>query len=239
MNSFSPEDFFDLTDKPAAGLFKDIVYVWEAVAALPAFIEKIIRPEIIGEIEEGAWLEPGRVQLGKGSRIERGAIVRGPTIIGQNTVVRTGAYVRGHVMIGNNCLIGHGTELRQILVLDQSNIPHLNCFFTSLVGNQVQIGGDTHTANRRLNGKEVVIRVNSDGVTQSILTGQVLFGAVIGDDSIVSGGCLLQAGTIIGRRSLILPQCSISGYIPNDSTVRPKSAIFEVIPKAKKDSSST
>jgi len=239
MNSFSPEDFFDLTDKDAAGLFKDIVNVWDAVAALPAFIEKVMRPEVLGEIEEGAWLEPGRVQVGKGSRIERGAIVRGPTIIGENSVVRTGAYIRGHVMIGNNCLIGHGTELRQILVLDQSNIPHLNCFFTSLVGNQVQIGGDTHTANRRLSGKEVVIRVNSEGVRQSIPTGQVLFGAVIGDDSIVSGGCLLQAGTIIGRRSLIFPQCSISGYFPNDSVVRPTSATYDVVPRAKKNSSST
>jgi len=239
MNFFNPENFFDLADSPVASLFKDVVYVWDAVAALPAFIEKIFRPEILGETEDGAWLEPGRVQVGKGSRIERGAIVRGPTIIGENTVVRTGAYIRGHVMTGNNCLIGHGTELRQTLVLNHSNIPHLNCFFTSLVGNQVQIGGDTHTANRRLSGKEVVIRVNSEGVTHSFPTGQVLFGAVIGDDSIVSGGCLLQAGTVIGRRSLIFPQCSISGYIPNDSLVRPKSAIFEVIPKTKKDSSST
>ncbi|NWG03177.1 MAG: hypothetical protein HXY44_10025 [Syntrophaceae bacterium] len=231
MNSFRPEDFFDMTDKPAAGLFKGILSVWEAVAALPAFIEKVIRPEILGEIEEGAWLEPGRVQLGEGSRIERGAIVRGPTIIGQNSVVRTGAYIRGHAMIGNDCLIGHGTELRQILVLDQSNIPHLNCFFTSLVGNHVQIGGDTHTANRRLSGKEVVIQVQSEGGKQSINTGQVLFGAVIGDDSIVSGGCLLQAGTILGRRCLIFPQCSISGYFPNDSVVRPTSSTFEIIPK--------
>jgi NDP-sugar pyrophosphorylase family protein len=236
MISFNPEAFFDLTDMPAAGLFKDMIYIWDAVAALPGFIEKIFRPEILGEIEEGAWLEPGKVQVGKGSRIERGAIVRGPTIIGENSVVRTGAYIRGHVMVGKNCLIGHGTELRQTLVLDRTNIPHLNCFFTSLVGNQVQIGGDTHTANRRLSGKEVVIRVNSGGVTQPYPTGQALFGAVIGDDSIVSGGCLLQAGTIIGRRSLIFPQCSISGYIPDDSMVRPKSAIFEVTPKEKKES---
>lgn len=239
MNSFGPKIFFDLTDHPAAGLFKDIVHVWDAVAALPAYIEKIIKPELLGEVEEGAWLEPDKVRLEKGSRVERGAIVRGPTIIGRNTVVRSGAYVRGHVMVGDGCLIGHGTELRQLLVLGQSNIPHLNCFFTSLIGNRVQIGGDTHTANRRVSGKEVVIHVNLDGEKRSFPTGQTLFGAVIGDDSIVSGGCLLQAGTVIGRRCLVYPQCSLTGYIPHDSLVRPKTPSFEVLPKTEKGSTTS
>ncbi|MEA2063314.1 MAG: hypothetical protein U9P14_06430, partial [Gemmatimonadota bacterium] len=88
VNPYSPEAFFDLAGSPAEDLFRDLTYVWEAVSRLPAFIERTIRPGIEGEVEEGAWVEPGTVQLGPGSRIMRGAIVHGPTIIGSGTVVR-------------------------------------------------------------------------------------------------------------------------------------------------------
>ena len=118
MDLFNPEAFFQLADLPAAPLFRETTNVLDAVAALPAYIEKVIEPEVLGEVEEGAWLEAGNVRLEEGAKIERGAIVRGPTIIGKNSVVRTGAYIRGHVMVGEGCLIGHGTEIRQTLVMN-------------------------------------------------------------------------------------------------------------------------
>ncbi|MDP7422334.1 MAG: hypothetical protein QGH40_10655 [bacterium] len=234
MKPYSPEAFFNLSGSPAADLFRELTYVWEAVALLPEFIEKTIVPEIKGAVEEGAWLEPGNVQLGEGSRVMRGAIIHGPAIIGRDTVVRSGAYIRGHVMIGDGCLIGHGTELRQLLVLNNSNIPHLNCFFTSLVGNRVKIGGSTHTANMLLNGKKVEIRIKAERETITFPTGQTLFGTVIGDDCNVAGVSVLQAGSVIGRRSVVFPQCSVSGYIPPDSMMRPVSVPFEVVTRDKK-----
>ena len=231
MNPFSPAAFFDISEGPEADFFKDITHVWEAVAALPSYIDRIIRPEILGEVEEGAWLEPGRVRLEKGSRVERGAIIRGPAIIGRNTVIRSGAYIRGHVWTGSDCLIGHGVELRQLLVLSHSNIPHQNCIFTSLIGNRVRLGGLANTANARQDGKEIAVRVPVAGQKRSFPTGLTLFGAVIGDDTGVGGNALLYPGTVIGRRCLVYPQCSVSGYIPPDSVVKPKSATFEVMPR--------
>jgi NDP-sugar pyrophosphorylase family protein len=229
MNPFGSECFFDLKDNAASDFLRSVKYVWDAVGMLASFIERIIEPGIHGEVEEGAWLEPGRVQLGEGSRIERGAIVRGPTIIGKDTVVRSGAYIRGHVMVGDGCLIGHGTELRQLLVLDNSNIPHLNCFFTSIVGNRVRIGGATHTANYRLDGKEVKTSVPVDGGMQSFSTGQRRFGCVIGDGSNIAGCVLVNAGTVVGRRCLVYPMCSISGYIPDDSLIKPATIPLETV----------
>ena len=214
MNCFRPEAFFDIDDRRVSELFREVTHVWEAVATLPAYIDKIIRPEILGEVEEGAWLEPGCVQLGKGSRVERGAIIRGPTIIGENTTVRSAAYIRGHLWVGNNCLIGHGVELRQLLVMNDSN--------------RANIGGKASTANFRLDGNEIVVRAEIDGQKQSFSSGLTLLGAVIGDDTRVGGDVLLQPGTIIGRRCLIYPQCSVSGYIAPDSAVKPKSTPFEV-----------
>jgi len=234
VDHFLPERFFDLTGHEGEDLFKGVAYVWEAVATLPSYIEKRIKPEVLGEIEEGAWIEPGRVQIGKGSRVERGAIIRGPTIIGQNTVIRTGAYIRGHVIVGDNCLIGHGTEIRQTLIFNHSNIPHLNCFFTSLIGNRVKIGGDVHTANLRGDGKEVMIKVEVDGEKKSLPTGLTLLGAIIGDDTNVGGCSLLQPGCVIGQRCIIYPRSTVSGYIPSDSIFRPKSTPFEVIPRSQR-----
>jgi NDP-sugar pyrophosphorylase family protein len=234
MNPFSAENFFDLNGNVAADLFLGLTYVWEGVNALPAFIEKILQPEILGEVEEGAWLEPGRVRLEAGSRVERGSIIRGPAIIGRNTVVRSGAYFRGHVMVGDDCVIGCGTELRQVLVLNNSKLPHQNLFFTSLVGNRVQVGGATTTANFLLGGKEILVRVPLNGQQQSFRTGKTLFGAIIGDDFQIGAQCLLQPGTIIGRRCRVYPQCSVSGYLPPDSLVKPKSPSFEVISRAQR-----
>lgn len=229
MNPFSPDAFFEFSDSRVYDLFKDINHVWDAVAILPSYIRKILKPEVLGEVEEGGWIESGLVRLEKGSRVERGAIVRGPTIIGRDTVIRTGAYIRGDVMIGNECVIGCNTEIRQILVLNQSNIAHLNVVCTSLVGNRVNIAGNTHTANYRLDGKEVVIRIDVEGNRQTFPTGQIYFGAVIGDDVKTGGSSILMPATIVGQRSIIYPQCSVSGYIPHDSLVKPVSRGFEVI----------
>lgn len=167
--------------------------------------------------------------------MERGAIIRGPSIIGKNTVIRSNAYIRGHVMIGNECLIGHGTELRQILVLNQSNVPHGNCIFTSIKGNRVKIGGRTDTANMLFGGKKIEIHIEENGKKKIFPTGQTLFGAVIGDDSDIGGMCLFMPGTILGKRCKVYPKCIVSNYIPADSIVKLKSKNYEVISSLSKN----
>ncbi len=229
-NPYNPQAFFDLEHSLATELFRDAVYVWEGVAALPLLIEKRLEPRILGEIEEGAWLEPGRVSLGEGSRVERGSIIRGPAIIGRNTVIRSGVYIRGHVIIGDECVIGWSVEMRQSLVLNKTRIPHFNGIYTSLIGNRSNLAGRVSTANYRLDGREIIVRVPWDGGIRSFPTGQTLFGAVIGDDTHVGGDTLLQPGAIVGRRCQIAPQCSVSGYIPHDSLVRRATAPVEVVP---------
>jgi UDP-N-acetylglucosamine diphosphorylase / glucose-1-phosphate thymidylyltransferase / UDP-N-acetylgalactosamine diphosphorylase / glucosamine-1-phosphate N-acetyltransferase / galactosamine-1-phosphate N-acetyltransferase len=231
MKPYNPQAFFDLDNALAAELFKGIEYVWDAVAALPAFIEKSLKPEIKGEVEEGAWLEPGMVSLGEGSRVERGSIIRGPTIIGRNTVIRSGAYIRGHVLICDECVVGWATEMRQVLLLNKAHTPHSNAVMTSLIGNRVNMAGRVSTANCRLDGKEVPVRVPVDGRIVLFSTGQTLFGAVVGDDTQVGGNALLQPGAVIGRRCIVYPHIDVSGYVPHDSIVKRKETPFEIIPR--------
>jgi UDP-N-acetylglucosamine diphosphorylase / glucose-1-phosphate thymidylyltransferase / UDP-N-acetylgalactosamine diphosphorylase / glucosamine-1-phosphate N-acetyltransferase / galactosamine-1-phosphate N-acetyltransferase len=234
MNPYSPENFFDFEASPAREFLQNLEYVWDGVGALPDFIEKTIEPRILGVVEEGAWLEPGRVQLGDGSLVQRGAIIYGPSIIGRNTVIRSGALLRGHVMVGDDCVIGHGTELRQVLVLNEVRIPHLSAILTSLLGNRVWIAGNAHTANFRLDGEGVVVHVPWNGTMQPFPTDQKHFGAVVGDDSKVGTLAVLQPGTIVGQRCTIYPMCSASGYIPHDSLVVPKHRGSQVITRARR-----
>jgi NDP-sugar pyrophosphorylase family protein len=231
MDLFSPEDFFAPEDRLIRLFLDESASVLEAVTALPGYSERVLRPAILGELEKGAWVDEKMVRLEPGSRVERGAIVRGPTILGPDTVVRSGAYIRGHVLTGRGCLIGHASELRQVLLMNQSAVPHLNCIFTSLVGCRVNIAGNTHTANMLINRKEVEVRAVIGGETLSFPTGQTWFGSVVGDDSSLGAFVLLQPGTVIGQRCLIHPQCSVSGYVPHNSIVRPVQAAFEVIPR--------
>lgn len=230
-NFLKAESFFDFSPGPVRELFARTDHVWDALALLPAHIENIMRPEVLGEVEEGAWLEPGRVQLGEGSRVEKGAIIRGPTLIGRNALIRSGVYIRGHVMIGDECIIGHGTEILRSLVLDQTRMPHSNCLMVSLVGNRVTLGAFAATSSIVPDIREIEIEIDRAGDRKSIPTGLDRFGAVVGDDSTLGGNVFLLPGTVIGRGCRIESQTCLSGYIRPESWVRPTGDRFEILPR--------
>ncbi len=229
---FPSRALFDFEHSPAAELLSGVSRVWEAVPNLPDYIEQRIRPDIRGEVEKGAWLEPDAVELAEGSRVERGAVVRGPTIIGPGTVIRSHAYIRGHVMTGARCLIGHATELRQVLMLDESYTPHFNAVFTSLLGNRVRLGAGVITTNLLQSGKKVEIRLDKDSQRVAFPTEQQYFGAIIGDDVNIGAGSLLMPGTLIGRRTLIHPASTVSGVIPENSRVKHRYSGIDIEPLA-------
>lgn len=221
MSEFQANIFFNLDEVPAiAPLFEDVQNVWNAVVLLPSFIEKILEPKVLGEVEEGAWLEPGKVYLGEGARVERGAVIRGPTIIGPHSVVRSGAYIRGHVFTGSHCLIGAGTEVRNSMLLNYSNIPHQNLVFSSLIGNRVNVAGQSTVANKRLDDREIMIRIKREDSKESYPTGTNRFGVIIGDHTEIGAMCMLQPGTVIGKHCFIYPHLCVGGYIAANTTVK-------------------
>ena len=42
---------------------------------------------------------------------------------------------------------------------------------------------------------------------------------------------LMQPGALIGRRCLVYSQCTVIGHVPHDHQLRPKTAMFEVVPR--------
>ncbi len=228
--TYRAADFFSYdASHRLADFFDSLERVWDGVEALPGYIDRIIQPRIDGVVEDGAWAEPGAVELHKGAVIERGAVVRGPAIIGEGTVIRIGAALRGHTYIGADCSVGCNVELRQMMMLRGSKITHQNCVFTSLLGNNVWIGGHTSTGNVLLSRKPIEIRVVENGERKSYPTGMSKLGAVIGDDSSIGGMSSINPGALVGRNCMVHSHCAVSGHLPDGALLKLAGAPFETV----------
>ncbi|MDH5299168.1 MAG: hypothetical protein OEV91_09130, partial [Desulfobulbaceae bacterium] len=87
----------------------------------------------------------------------------------------------------------------------------------SILGNQVNLGAGTKLANLRFMAGNVRIKSPSGPVD----TGLRKLGALLGDE--VQTGCnsVTSPGTLMGRRSLLLPNVTApSGYHPAKSILR-------------------
>jgi UDP-N-acetylglucosamine diphosphorylase / glucose-1-phosphate thymidylyltransferase / UDP-N-acetylgalactosamine diphosphorylase / glucosamine-1-phosphate N-acetyltransferase / galactosamine-1-phosphate N-acetyltransferase len=166
---------------------------------------------IEGEIEEGVVLK-GAVQVGKGTVVKAGTYIEGPCVIGKDCRIGPHAYIRGATAIGDNCHIGHSIELKNSIVMNNSNIPHFNYVGDSVIGSGCNFGAGTKIANLRHDKK----CISAGGVD----TRRKKFGAVIGDDVLFGINCSVNVGAIIGNRCRIAPHCFVSGVIADNSVVK-------------------
>lgn len=168
-------------------------------------------------IMAGVVLQGNEFSLGKGVLIESGAFIRGPVIIGDFTEIRQGAYLRGNCLIGKRCVVGHVTEVKHTIFLDDAKAGHFAYLGDTILGNQVNLGAGTKMANLRFVSGNVGVRT-PEGTVDS---GLRKFGAILGD--MVQTGCnsVTNPGTLIGRRSFLLPNTTASsGYHPDNSMIR-------------------
>ena len=168
-------------------------------------------------IMAGAIIQGNRLQLGNSVLIEPGAFIKSPAIIGDNTEIRQGAYLRGYCLVGKRCVVGHATEVKHTIFLDDAKAGHFSYLGDSILGNQVNLGAGSKLANLRFTSGDVQVR--NDGKTVS--TGLRKLGAVLGDQ--VQTGCnsVTNPGTIMGRKSILMPNTTApSGLHKASSLIR-------------------
>jgi NDP-sugar pyrophosphorylase family protein len=133
------------------------------------------------------------------------------------------------VILGDGCVIGHGSELKNAILLDGAHAAHLCYVGDSVVGPKANLGAGVKCSNLRLDSRE--ISVICDG--QKIKTGLKKLGAILGEGVQVGCNCVLNPGTLIGKKSEIYPLLNVGGWVPPYSRV--KSALNWVIePKVEK-----
>jgi acetyltransferase-like isoleucine patch superfamily enzyme len=174
--------------------------------------------ELIGSsvLYAGAVLFDSDIYIGKGTVVEPGALIKGPSIIGNHTEVRQGAYLRGNCLIGDRCVVGHTTEVKHSIMLDDAKAGHFAYIGDSILGNHVNLGAGTKLANLKIVDVEMKLRVEG----KIYETGLRKLGAILGDYTETGCNSVTSPGTLLGKASLVYPCVNIpGGFYPGRSIV--------------------
>lgn len=216
-----PESFFELSGFHHAKLL-EVQHVWEALLNIELYIEEWARNQ--GEDArphdfEGATLvDPDSIFIGKGTVVEPGAYIAGPTIIGRDCVIRQGAYLRGKVVAGDRVVIGHATEAKNAILLNDSKAPHFAYVGDSILGSAVNLGAGSCLSNLPITSIKDPITKRRPTISISLQdkiydTGLSKLGAILGDGVEIGCNAVLSPGCLVGPRSIVYPSLSLrKGY---------------------------
>ncbi|MEB3886964.1 bifunctional UDP-N-acetylglucosamine diphosphorylase/glucosamine-1-phosphate N-acetyltransferase GlmU [Lyngbya sp. CCY1209] len=197
----------------------DILQDWVKEAWMDAGVT-LIDPDSITiddtvKLEADVIIEPqthlrGQTAIRSGSRIGPGSLIENSQIganvtvlysvvsnsaIADNTRIGPYAHLRGHADVGAGCRIGNFVELKNATVGDRTNIAHLSYIGDATLGQQVNVGAGTITANY-------------DGVKKHHTT--------IGDRTKTGSNSVLVAPITVGEDVTIAAGSVITDDVPDD-----------------------
>jgi NDP-sugar pyrophosphorylase family protein len=204
------DQFFDLPESLAqfAPHFEAEAPVWTWLPRIKEALAELQGNTAERELPPGVTVE-GEVWLDPSVKLPAQATLIGPTWIGAGTEIRPGAFVRGNVIVGARGVLGNSCEFKNCLLLNGVQVPHFSYVGDSILGNGAHLSAGVVLSNLRLDQQEVTVRL-PEGVMQ---TGLRKFGAVLADEAEVGCNAVLQPGTLIGKRSLVMPTLAFGGYL--------------------------
>ncbi|MFH0875154.1 MAG: bifunctional sugar-1-phosphate nucleotidylyltransferase/acetyltransferase [archaeon] len=150
-----------------------IVYPWNLLDANSFFLKKMKKKSAKGYTSIN-----GNIVIEKGTKILPGVITEGNIMIGENCKIGPNCYLRDGTTIGNNCHIGQAVEIKNSIIGNNSKVPHLSYVGDSVIGENVNLGAGTITANLRHDNSNV----------KSVIKGALIdskrrkLGTIIGDN---------------------------------------------------------
>lgn len=208
------KELLDLTKTIAAPLFEGKKYPWEVLDGIKEFILALgetLPADEFDHPEEGVW-------IAKDAKVFASAYLGSPCIIDHGAEVRQCAFIRGSALVGKNCVVGNSTELKNVILFDNVQVPHYNYVGDSVLGYKSHMGAGSITSNVK-SDKTLVVVKDPEG---AIETGRKKFGAILGDNVEVGCNSVLNPGTVIGRCSNVYPTSCVRGVIPANSIYKDK-----------------
>ncbi len=219
-----PQEIFGINSRKhlaeAYAILQDRVKDQWMAAGVTLIDPDSITIDTLVEIEPDVVIEPqthlrGSTFIGSGSRIGPGSLIENSRI-GANAVVtfsvitdstvnngsRVGPYahLRGQAVVGEGCRIGNFVEIKKATVGDSSNVAHLSYLGDATLGEKVNVGAGTITANydgykkhqtvigdrTKTGSNSVLVAPINVGADVTIAAGSVVRKDVPGDSLVVS-----------------------------------------------------
>ena len=200
-------------------LEENLTYPWEALPKISEFIIKLGN-----KLDKNIYeLKGENIWIAKSANVYQTAYIKGPAIIGENAEIRHCAFIRGNAIIGNNTVVGNSTELKNVILFNNVQVPHYNYVGDSILGYKAHMGAGSITSNVKSDKKLVIVK---DG-NKKIETGLKKFGSMIGDNVEVGCGSILNPGSVIGKNTNIYPLSSVRGVVPANSIYKNKNEIVD------------
>ncbi len=213
------KNLLDTSKTIAKEIFENKTYPFEVLPEIGEFILKLQKT-----LDENEFnVSDGNVYIHKSVKVYETANIFGPCIIDEGTEVRPGAFIRGNAIVGKNCVVGNSTELKNVIIFDNVQVPHYNYVGDSVLGFKSHMGAGSITSN--VKSDKTLVKVK-DG-EKIIETGLKKMGAVLGDNVEVGCNSVLNPGTIVGRQSNIYPLSCVRGTVPANSIFKAQGNIVE------------
>lgn len=213
------KNLYNLDETIAKDIFEGCLYPWEVLPKIKDFIINLgenLNNEEYDKLGENVW-------IAKSAKVAESAYINGPTIIGKNAEIRHCAFIRGNAIVGENAVVGNSTELKNVILFNNVQVPHYNYVGDSILGYKSHMGAGSITSNVKSDKKLVIVKSEDE----KIETGLKKFGAMLGDNVEVGCGSVLNPGTVIGKNTNIYPLSSVRGVVKENRIYKKQGEVIE------------
>lgn len=202
----------------AKPLFEKWIYPWEVLPHIKSYIMTLGAglSEDYNQIAEDVWIS-------KTATVAPSAYIQGPTIIDHEADIRHCAFIRGGVIVGKRSIVGNSTELKNVILFNDVQVPHYNYVGDSILGHKSHMGAGSITSNMKSDKSNITLKIGEE----KIETGLRKFGTILGDYVEVGCNAVLNPGAMIGKHSNIYPLSMVRGFVAANSIYKKQGEVVE------------
>lgn len=193
-----------------------IKYPWELLVLLRDQLKtKITEKRVSDKAQISNMVEiTGPVWIEEGVLVYPFSVIIGPAYIGRDSIIGNFTQIR-ESFIGGNSLVGERTSLVRSVIGKGCHF-HMNYLGDSLLAENVDMGGETATANFRIDHSNAKSTVSGEKLDTNLPR----LGAMIGKNTRFGGKSITMPGIKIGSDCVIGPGSLLYEDLPNNSRTK-------------------